>query len=318
MGQLRDRMEEDLKLKGLSAATRRVYLLYCRRFVEFHGRSPTAMGAAEIRGFLLHQLQVDKVSAETYRQMLAAVKFLYKVTLRRPAEVEGIPFPKKKPPRLRNVLNTKELVALFAAVSVFKYRTILMCCYAAGLRISEACQLRVQDIDSQRMVLRVCHGKGDRQRLTLLSPHLLQMLRTYWRLERPTDWLFPAATMTGYVSTDKVRKVLQKARQEAGLKRPCSPHTLRHSFATHLLDAGTDLVFIQTVLGHGSIGTTTLYTHVSIERIGQITSPLDHLPGLQDILTPSCPPLPASTSASGDHQASTASVVTTQKGSGDA
>jgi integrase/recombinase XerD len=313
MGQLRDRMEEDLKLKGLSAATRRVYLLYSRRFVEFHRRSPREMGVAEIRSFLLHQLQVEKVSAETYRQMLAAVKFLYKVTLQRPTEVEGIPFPKKKPPRLPNVLNAKELVALFAAVHPFKYRTVLMCCYAAGLRISEACQLRVDDVDSQRMVLRVGHGKGDRQRLTLLSPRLLQMLRSYWRQDRPSDWLFPAATVTGHVSTDKVRRVLRQARLDAGLKRPCSPHTLRHSFATHLLDAGTDLVFIQTILGHGSIGTTTRYTHVSVERIGQVTSPLDHLPGLEDILQPG-PPISPATSPQGAMSMSTMA----QKGNGEA
>jgi len=287
MGRLQDRMEEDLTLLGLSDSTRRIYLLYCRKFAAFHWRSPEEMGVAEIRGFLLHQIQVDKVSLDAYRQMVAALKFLYKITLQRPGEVASIPFPRTRPPRLPNVLNEKELAALFAAVRNFKYRALLMCCYGAGLRISEACQLRVQDIDSQRMVLRVCYGKGDRQRLTLLSPHLLEMLRSYWLQHKPEDWLFPAATATGHVNTDRARRALHQARLEAGIKRRCTPHALRHSFATHLLDAGTDLVFIQALLGHRSLESTTRYTHVSIERISQAVSPLDRLPGLKDIVKPS-------------------------------
>lgn len=280
MGQLRDRMEQDLILKGLQSATRRNYLLYGRKLAAFYRRSPEELGEAEIRRFLMHLIQVDRVSYATYRQVLAAVRFLYTVTLGRVWEVEHIPFPKRPGRKLPQVLSGEQILALFKALRSPKYRAIVMTCYAAGLRISEACQLRVADIDSKRMVLRVRHGKGDKERYTLLPPRLLHLLRVYWKLHRPADWLFPGRTPAGHIHQDTVRQVLAKAAAAAGLGK-CAPHMLRHSFATHLLDQGTDLVVIQALLGHESIRTTTLYAHVSTAKIQKTQSPLERLPALE-------------------------------------
>jgi integrase/recombinase XerD len=278
MGQLRDRMEQDLKLKGVSPATIRNYLLYCRKFAAFFMRSPEQLGAAEVRAFLLHQIEVEQLAYASYRQVYAALKFLYSVTLGRPGEVSRLPFPKRQADALPKVLTVAELTAFFAALRKAKYRALFMTCYAAGLRLGEACHLRVQDIDSQRMVIRVRAGKGGKERLTVLSPRLLEVLRAYWRLARPSVWLFPGATPARPVALDTARSVFHRASAQAGLPRGYTPHSLRHSFATHLLDAGTDLVMIQNLLGHRSIQTTSRYTHVSLARLQQATSPLDLLP----------------------------------------
>jgi site-specific recombinase XerD len=271
-------MEEDLRLKGYSPLTRRNYLLYCRKFAAHYRRSPLELGEEEIRRFLLHQIQVEQLSYASYRQVLAALKFLYTVTLGRPWEVERVPFPKHRSRPLPNVPHADDLTALFSALHSLKYRALLMTCYAAGLRIGEACQLHAEDVDSRRMVLRVRQGKGSKERYTVLSPRLLAMLRCYWRVEKPRDWLFPGRTPAGHVCPDTVRQVFRRARDEAGLHRRFTPHSLRHAFATHLLDAGTDLVLIQTLLGHRSIGTTIRYTHVSLQRIQKAVSPLEQLP----------------------------------------
>ena len=280
MGQLRDRMEQDLILRGLRPATRRNYLLYCRKFAAFFHRSPEEMGEAEIRTFLLHLIEVEGCTYDTYRQVRAALKFLYTVTLQRSWEVEHLPVPKRGRRRLPVVLNEQELTALFDALASPKYRAVLITCYAAGLRISEACRLRVTDIDSHRMVLHIRDGKGGHERLALLSPRLLALLRRYWLLEKPTDWLFPGRDPAQPIDPDSVRTVFRKACLQAELTKHCTPHSLRHSFATHLLDAGTDLVLIQTLLGHRSLRTTSRYTHVSTARIQQAQSPLEHLPPL--------------------------------------
>jgi site-specific recombinase XerD len=271
-------MEEDLRLKGYSPSTRRNYLLYCRRFAAHYRRSPRELGEEEIRRFLLHQIQIEQLSYDTYRQVRSALKFLYTVTLGRPWEVERIPFPKYRQRPLPNVPRADDLTALFSALHSLKYRAVLMTCYAAGLRISEACHLRVEDVDSCRMVLRVRQGKGAKERYTILSPRLLEMLRCYWRVEKPRDWLFPGATAAGHICAETVRQVFRRARDQAGLSRRLTPHSLRHAFATHLLDAGTDLVLIQTLLGHRSIKTTSRYTHVSLQRIQKAVSPLEQLP----------------------------------------
>ena len=274
MGQLHDRMEEDLRLKGYSPSTR-------RKFAAHYRRSPQELGEEEIRRFLLHQVQVDQLCYDSYRQVFAALKFLYTVTLGRPWDVERLPFPRYRQRPLPNVPHADDLTALFSALRSLKYRALLMTCYAAGLRISETCQLRVEDVDSRRMVLRVRQGKGAKQRYTVLSPRLLEMLRCYWRVEKPRDWLFPGATAAGHICADTVRQVFRRARDEAGLHRRLTPHSLRHAFATHLLDAGTDLVLIQALLGHRSIKTTSRYTHVSLRRIQTIVSPLEQLPPIE-------------------------------------
>lgn len=277
MGQLRDRMEQDLILKNLSPATRRNYLLYCRKFAGHYQRSPEELGEAEIRDYLMYLLQVEQVSYATYRQILAALKFLYTVTLGRPWEVERIPFPRRAPQAFPEVLQKSQLLQLFTAMRSPKYRTLFLTCYAAGLRISEACALRVEDIDSQRMVIRVRYAKGSKQRYTVLSQQLLLSLRAYWRVQRPPEWLFPGQGKVPHISPDTARQVFREAREQAGLGRWCTPHTLRHSFATHLLESGTELVVIQALLGHSTIRTTTTYTHVSTDHITKVTSPLETL-----------------------------------------
>ena len=278
MGQLRDRMEQDLILKNLSPATRRNYLLYCRKFAGHYQRSPEELGEAEIRDYLMYLLQVEQVSYATYRQILAALKFLYTVTLGRPWQVERLVFPRRQRQTFPEVLQPSQLLQLFTAMRSPKYRTLFLTCYSAGLRISEACALRVEDIDSQRMVIRVRYAKGSKQRYTVLSQQLLLALRAYWRMQRPPEWLFPSQGKTRPISPDTARQVFREAREQAGLGRWCTPHTLRHSFATHLLESGTELVVIQALLGHSNIRTTTTYTHVSTDQIAKVTSPLDALP----------------------------------------
>lgn len=278
MGRLRDRMEQDLNLRKLSPATRRNYLLYCRKFTAHFGCSPEQLGETEIREYLLHLLQVEQVSYSTYRQILAALKFLYTVTLARSWEVERIPFPRHRRNEFPATLTQDQLIQLFSALRSWKYRAFFMTCYSAGLRISETCQLRIEDIDSKRMVIRVRAAKGNKQRYTVLSPYLLGVLRQYWRATRPRPWLFPGQGQKGYISADTLRSVFRRARSEVGLGRWCTPHTLRHSFATHLLESGTQLVVIQALLGHATIKTTSTYTHVRTDHIGRITSPFDSLP----------------------------------------
>jgi integrase/recombinase XerD len=278
MGQLRDRMEQDLLLKKLSPATRRNYLLYCRKFAGHYGRTPEELGETDIRDYLMHLIQVEQVSYATYRQILAALKFLYTVTLGQPWEVERIPFPRRDRMAFPEVLKRDQLLRLFAALRSPKYRALFLTCYSAGLRISEACALRVEDIDSKRMVIRVRYAKGSKQRYTVLSRQLLVALRAYWKVQRPPEWLFPGQGKVPHISSDSAREVFRAARERAGLGRWCTPHTLRHSFATHLLESGTELVVIQALLGHSRISTTTTYTHVRTDHIAKITSPLDNLP----------------------------------------
>jgi len=281
MGQLHDRMAQDLVLRNLSPATRRNYLLYCRKFAAFCRCSPAELGEADIRKFLVHCIEVQRLSYAAYRQIYAALKFLYTVTLQRPWEVGRLPCPKNRVRPLPVILHADELQALFAAFICPKFRALFMSCYAAGLRINEACHLQVADLDSKRMLIHVRHAKGGRERYTVLSPRLLQVLRDYWRLQRPAVWLFPGATAAEPVSADFARQAFARARRDAGISKHCTPHTLRHSFATHLLDAGVDLVLLQKLLGHVSIRTTSRYTQVSNERLQAVVSPLDLLPDLK-------------------------------------
>jgi integrase len=176
------------------------------------------------------------------------------------------------------VVGREQLEQLFAALRSPKYRALFLTCYAAGLRISEACALRVEDIDSRRMVIRVRYAKGSKQRYTVLSPQLLVVLREYWKVARPPEWLFPGQGKSPFISPDTARQVFRAARDEIGLGKWCTPHTLRHSFATHLLESGTQLVVIQALLGHSSIRTTTTYTHVRTDHVAAVISPLDSLP----------------------------------------
>ena len=277
MGELRDRMERDLTLRGLSPKTRRVYLYHARRFAAHYKRTPEAMGTEEIKAYLMHLLEVELVSHGTYRQHLAALKFLYVVTLGRPWEVDRIPYPKYRQ-KLPVVLSVEEVCALLSAVQQPKQRMVLMAAYGSGLRVSEACGLKVGDIDSRRMVIRVRDGKGGKDRDTLLSPHLLRILREYYKLEKPKEWLFPKKHGTGPIREENVRAACKDARRQVGMQKRATPHSLRHSFATHLLEEGTELVVIQALLGHRSYKTTLRYIHLSTRHLKTTKSPLDRLP----------------------------------------
>jgi site-specific recombinase XerD len=269
-------MEADLRLAGYSPSTRKIYLLYARLYTKHFMRPPEKMGEDEVRAYLLHLIEERRVSRQTVRQVRAALTFLYTTTLRRAVEVACLPVMRRRC-RLPEVLSGTEVSALLSAVSSPKYRAILMVLYAAGLRISEACRLRPEDIDSKRMVLHVRAGKGGRDRYTMLSARLLRHLREYWRAFRPREWLFTGHTVAGHASPNTVRKVFKQALTQSGIRKQVTPHVLRHSFATHLLECGTDVTVLQALLGHGSLSATAVYTHISLDHIGRTKSPLDVL-----------------------------------------
>ena len=277
MGQLRDRMQADLKIGGYSPSTQKVYLLYARQFAAHFMRSPSEMGADEIRQFLLHLLEERKISRETLRQVRSALRFLYRVTLNRPIDVEWLPPPRRQK-RLPVVLSGSEVQALLDAVQAPNHRAILMSLFAGGLRISVACGLRAVDIDSKRMVIHIRNAKGTADHYTFLADRLLHNLRDYWLRTRPSSgWMFPGRRASRHLSTESVRKVFRKTVAAAGIKKTVTPHVLRHSFATHLLECGTDVTVVQAVLGHSSLRATEVYTHVSLEHIARTRSPLDLL-----------------------------------------
>lgn len=278
MGQLHDRMEADLKIAGYSPSTRKIYLIYARKFVAHFWRAPAEMGADQVRDFLLYLIEHQHVSRETVRQVRSALRFLYAVTLNRAVEVDWLPVPRRAK-RLPVVLSGSEVVALFGAVRQIKCRTILMTMYAGGLRIGEACRLLPDEIDSKRMLIHVRRGKGNTDRYTVLSERLLQCLRDYWRHYRPqlNGYLFPGSTQLGHACPETVRNVFRKAVTDANIKKDVTPHVLRHCFATHLLECGADVTVVQTLLGHRSLRTTEKYTHISTEHIARTGSPLDVL-----------------------------------------
>lgn len=277
MESLRDRMETDLKIGEYSPITRRIYLLYARLFAKYHMRSPREMGEQEIRQYLHYLVEVRMASRSTIRQARAALMFLYTRTLNRPTAVAWVPVPRRKR-RLPVVLSGTEVGQLLDSAESLKYRAILMSMYSAGLRISEACCLRPESIDARRMALIVRNGKGGVDRYTLLSARLLECLREYWRQERPTGgWMFPSRIPHRHIGPESVRTVFKKALVSAGITKRATPHALRHSFATHLLESGVDTAVIQALLGHRQIRTTMVYAHVSTDKITRTTSPLDLL-----------------------------------------
>jgi site-specific recombinase XerD len=274
MGYLRRRMVEDLRLAGFSPTTSRIYLHYAKYFTRHFMRSPNEMGEREVRSFLLHLLDERQLSHNSYRQCYAALKFLYEVTLRRSFEVASIPRHRGKP-RLPVVLSGTEVQGLLDAFHNLKHRTIAMVMYAGGLRVSEACSLKLDDIDSKRMLIHVREGKGGHQRCVMLSKKLLSTLRTYWRQDRPRESLFPGKS--GHLGPAAVRTAVHRAAADAGLRKRVSPHVLRHSFATHLLETGTDLRVVQALLGHRHLQMTARYTKISTRHLQRIRSPLDLL-----------------------------------------
>jgi integrase/recombinase XerD len=277
MSPLRQRLLEDLQMRNLSPHTQEAYVRAVAKLAQYYHQSPDQLTAEEIRTYLVHLIQQRRASPSLYNQVRCALKFFYQVTLGQDWVLDRI-VCQKSGKRLPVVLSRPEVAQFFGAIRQLKHRALLMTVYATGLRVSEVVAVRVTDIDSKRMVIRVCQGKGNKDRYVMLSPKLLAILREYWQAWRPTDWLFfPRQDRTRPLERRTVLLICKRMARLAGLTKRVTVHTLRHSFATHLLEAGTDIRTIQALLGHRSLRTTALYTFVSTARLAATTSPLDLL-----------------------------------------
>ena len=276
MTPLRQRLIHDLQLRNYSPRTVECYVSAVARFARHFGRSPELLGAEHVRQYQLHLL-ARKASWSRFNQAVCALRFLYKITLDRPELVRMIPYG-KKPRALPAVLSRDEVARLFGAASDPRDRLLLQTAYACGLRISELVRLQVADIDSRRMLLHVRRGKGGKDRLVPLSPLLLERLRDHWRHYRPTTWLFEGQAANSHISTGQVQRMCRRVMRACGITKKASMHTLRHSYATHLLEAGTDLATLQKLLGHSQLCTTLLYIHLGQAHLKRAASPLDTLP----------------------------------------
>ena len=272
---LRRRMIEDMTVRNLSPATQRSYLYAVAKFSRFFGKSPERLELEDVRTYQVH-LASQGIAWATLNQTVAALRFFYGVTLGRPEIPERIAYA-REPRRLPVVLSADEVVRFLEAVPSLKSRTALTTAYAAGLRVSEVVALKVADIDSGRMLIRVEQGKGCKDRYVMLSAQLLAILRTYWRLARPRHWLFPGRDEEHPIDQTVLHAACRSACEAAGLTKHVTVHTLRHSFATHLLESGADIRIIQVLLGHTNISTTARYAQVATSTIQGTASPLDRL-----------------------------------------
>lgn len=285
MNELRARMKQDLELGGYAKGTTPQYLAAASHFAAYFRRSPAELGQAEVRQYVDHLRKKRKLSASALKIHLAGIRFLYAKTLGRPEVVAWMSWPKARP-KLPVVLSRDEVLALLAAMSNPMFRVVAMVMYGAGLRISEACALEVRDIDSARSVIHVRNGKGGRERYVMLGDRVLSALRTYWAAMRPPrPFLFPGDDPRKHIDAARVRAAFNGAVVACGFQKRVTPHVLRHSFATHLLEAGTDVRVIQSLLGHASIRTTMRYTQVSQAHLAKTKSPLD-LPAAPRTRTP--------------------------------
>jgi integrase/recombinase XerD len=276
MTTLRQRMTEDLKVRNRSPRTIKTYIGHVAKFARHFQKSPELLGPEEIRQYQVYLVNERHVSWSHFNQAVCALRFLYGHTLSRDWAVSHIPFP-RQPRKLPVVLSQAEVQRFLEAIRKLKYRAILTTAYAAGLRLSEVTQLQVSDIDSQRMMIRVRQGKGQKDRYVMLSPKLLAVLRLYFRAERPKSWLFPGRTREVPLEVSSVQRACRQAGLAAGLTKRVTVRMLRHCFATHLLEAGTNVRVIQTLLGHRSLTTTQRYTYVSAQTVHATASPLELL-----------------------------------------
>ncbi len=276
MTPLRQRMIEDMQLRNLAPVTQRNYIAHAAAFAQFYGKSPEVLDPEAVREYLLYLLNERKLSPDGVNQQVSALKFLYLTTLEMPWTDEDFPRA-KRPYKLPVVLSHEEVVLFFDHVPSLRYRAALMICYGAGLRVSEAVAVKISDIDSKRMLLRVEQGKGRKDRYAMLSPRLLEVLRIYWRAARPQVYLFPSWRTGKHLNASSLQQACRDAWQRSGLRKRVTVHTLRHSFATHLLENGTDVRVIQVLLGHSLIDTTARYAAVTPQLIGATISPLDRL-----------------------------------------
>jgi len=276
MTPLRTRMLEELLRRNYSECTIDCYIRHVAEFAKYFGRCPTQLGPEEIKQFQLHLIQDRKVGWQTVSQAMAALRFLYVKTLGQAFMAEKIPYP-KRPRHLPTVLSQDEVRRLLDATRFLKHRAILMALYGAGLRVSEVCALTIADIDSERMMVHIRNAKGQKDRDVMLSPALLETLREYWKQTKPKHWLFPGYGPDKALTTKAVFLMIRHAAARAKITKTVSPHVLRHSFATHLLEAGTDIRTIQLLLGHAGVRSTVIYLHVSQRHIQNTASPLDAL-----------------------------------------
>lgn len=278
MTSLRQRMLEDMQVRRLSPFTQRSYVETVARFARYFDRSPERLGPEQIRAYQVYLATERGLATSSLLVAVSALRFLYRVTLQKRWSFDDVIPAPKKPQSLPVVLSPQEVVRFLDAVKAAKHRAILTACYAAGLRISEAIALTVSAIDSERMVLRIAKGKGQKDRYVMLSPKLLAILRAWWKVQRPRHWLFPGERPDGPITRNAVQLACRIASRRACLGKAVTPHLLRHSFAVHLLEAGTDLRTIQLLLGHRSLQTTARYLRVATTTVCSTASPLDLLP----------------------------------------
>lgn len=274
MSTLRQRMTDDMRLRNFSPRTIESYLFHVAAFAKHFATSPDALGAEHVRAYQLHLFEQKRASPSTVNLATCALKFFFRVTLGRCERIADLPIAKRGR-KLPVVLSPNEVLRLLEAVRDPLYRILLTTAYSAGLRLSEVLHLRVEDIDSERMTIRVRQGKGRKDRYVMLSPVLLESLRGYWKQYRPRTWLFPATRGDRPVSETSIQRTIKHAAREAGIAKPVCVRTLRHCFATHLLETGTDIHVIQQLLGHTDVRTTQRYAHVSTRAIHSTPSPLD-------------------------------------------
>jgi site-specific recombinase XerD len=272
-------MIEDLRVRNLSTNTIALYVHAAAKFAQFFHKSPDLLGPEEVRAYQLHLVQEKKVSWSAFNIAVCALRFLYSVTLGKDWAVEKIPYA-KKPKRKPVILSLEEVCRFLEAFSNLKYRVLVMVAYATGLRHSEVLHLRVSDIDSKRMMIRVELGKGNKDRYVPLSPTLLAWLRAYWKIARPASYLFPGRVPGMPLTRESVCQAIYRARRASGISKAVTMRMMRHSFATHLLESGTNIRIIQALLGHRSLNTTAIYTTVSNATIHATQSPLESLPNL--------------------------------------
>ena len=275
MSPLRRRMIEDMTIRKLAPKTQHDYLQRVKNFTTYLGRSPDTASSEDVRRYQLH-LTASGVGVPTVNQTVSTLRFFFKVTLGRPDLVERTAFV-REPRKLPVVLSPEEVARLLDAAPALKYKAPLSVAYGAGLRVSEVVALKVGDIDSKRMVIRIEQGKGRKDRYVMLSPHLLELLRAGWRAARPQGWLFPGRNPVQPMTTRQLNRACHAAADMAEIGKPVSMHTLRHSFATHLLEQNIDIRVIQVLLGHAKLDTTALYTRVATKTIQQVMSPLDRI-----------------------------------------
>jgi site-specific recombinase XerD len=271
-------MSEDMQVRNLSPHTQTSYVQQVSLFARHFDKSPQELGPEDIRTYQVYLTNEKKLSPASILIAVSALRFLYKVSLKKDWTFEDVIPAPKKPQKLPVVLSPEEVLHFLECVGSTKHRAILTTCYAAGLRISEAVHLNPTDIDSQRMVIRVDQGKGQKDRYVMLSPKLLETLRNYWRAVRPKGCLFEGDISGQPITRSAVEQACLKARRISGIRKPISPHSMRHAFAVHLLESGTDVRTIQLLLGHRSLATTARYLRIATSKVCSTSSPLDLLP----------------------------------------